>query len=148
MRLRLVRTHVPPERWFPLTAGGSPDASAGEKSPAAHDSGSSAKLPPRRPRSPPHYLEAKTGLAALHRRDGLKSAALLGKIQHDATILFPELQVNELLRSSAYDRALVLSCRFHVQFRLNNSAGKGKRGAENLCLLAQQARPLILSDQA
>ena len=99
--------------------------------------------------SPPAIdLEAKTGLAALHRRDGLKSAAMLGKIQHDATILFPELQVNELLRSSAYDRALVLSCRFHVQFRLNNCAGEGKRGAEDLCLLAQQARPLILSDQA
>jgi hypothetical protein len=121
-----------------------------QKSQAAHDSGLIRPNYLRVARnSPPAIdLEAKTGLAALHRRDGLKSAAMLGKIQHDATILFPELQVNELLRSSAYDRALVLSCRFHVQFRLNNCAGEGKRGAEDLCLLAQQARPLILSDQA
>ena len=55
---------------------------------------------------------------------------MLGKILHDAAILFPEFQVYELLRSSAYDRALILSCRFHFSSALTTAHAKARGGQE------------------
>ena len=86
-----------------------------QKSQAAHDASviRPHDLRVARYSAPTVNLETETRLAALHWSNGLKAATMLGKVQHDAAVLFPELQVHELLRSSAYDRALVLSCRFH-----------------------------------
>ena len=78
--------------------------------------------------APTVNLETETRLAALHRCNGLKSATMLGKVQHDAAVLFPELQVHELLRSSAYDRALILSCRFHFSSALTTAQAKARGG--------------------
>jgi hypothetical protein len=49
---------------------------------------------------------------------------MLGKVQHDAAVLLPEIQVHELLRSSAYDRALTLSRRFHFSSALTTAQAK------------------------
>jgi hypothetical protein len=102
-----------------------------QKSQAAHDTSVIRPhyLGVARYSAPTVNLETETRLAALHRRNGLKSTTMLGKVQHDAAVLFPELQVHELRRPSAHDRALILSCRFHVSSALTTAQAKA-RGPE------------------
>jgi hypothetical protein len=101
-----------------------------QKSQAAHDSGLIRPdyLSVARYSTPPVNLETETRLAALHRCNGLKSTTMLGKVQHYAAVLFPELQVHELLSSSSYDRALTLFCRFHFSSALTTAQAKARGG--------------------
>jgi hypothetical protein len=53
---------------------------------------------------------------------------VFGKIKHDAAVLFAELQIHELLCTSAYDRALILSGRFHDSSALTTAQAKASGG--------------------
>jgi hypothetical protein len=105
-----------------------------QESQATHDPGLICPddLAVARNPSPAVDLEAKTRLAALDRRNGLKSAAVFGKIQHDAAVLFAELQVHKLLCTSAYNRAFILSCRFHDSSALTTAQAKARGGQNRL----------------
>src|SRR5580692_8389939 len=107
-----------------------------QKSQATHDASVIRPhyLGVARDSAPTVNLETETRLAALHRCNGLKSTTMLGKVQHDAAVLLPEIQVHELLRSSAYDRALILSCGFHFSSALTSCAGEGKRARISFAL--------------
>ena len=65
-------------------------------------------------------LESEARLAALDRSDGLKSAALFGKIEHDAAVLAPQLQVHQLLGAPTNDRPLILFHRFDFHINLSD----------------------------